>query len=201
MGEWRLALPGSHIEDSGRRSVELRNEVDCDYCMEAQVMNCPNCGHPDMEVSTTEPYKYTESGLSSITLVGIEVRTCPKCGERIASIPAIRKLHGLIAKLVVQKPTRLSGEEIRFLRTHLGRNKTDFAKLMGVSREQVSRWESDTSPIGAVADRALRLLVAYEAPNHDYDIDQLSKIGKKAERTPIRVEKRKAGWEFVPQAV
>jgi putative zinc finger/helix-turn-helix YgiT family protein len=149
-------------------------------------------------VSKVEPYRYAESGLSNVTLIGIEVRSCPKCGERAAAIPAIAKLHDVLARLLVDKPSRLAGEEIRFLRTYLGKSTSDFANLMGVTRENVSRWENDQTPIGSPADRLLRMLVVHVGPNHDYDLDQLSNIekNKAAKTAPLRIQRADATWQL-----
>jgi hypothetical protein len=44
---------------------------------------------------------------------------------------------------------------------------------MGVSRETVSRWETGAAPMGAVADRLLRLLVVTHEPTESYAVDNL----------------------------
>jgi putative zinc finger/helix-turn-helix YgiT family protein len=119
-------------------------------------MMCPTCNEAELNVAI-EAYKYEESGLN-VTLEGVEVRSCPSCGERMAAIPAIGKLHRELARTIICKRSRLAPEEIRFLRTHLGRSRADFAKQMGVGREQVSRWETGKSPIGAASDRLIRTM-------------------------------------------
>jgi putative zinc finger/helix-turn-helix YgiT family protein len=149
--------------------------------------------------SKVEPYRYTESGLN-VTLLGIEVLTCPSCGERMPRIPAPKKLHETLVRVVVKRPSRLAPEEIRFLRTYLGRSKVDFAKLIGVSREQVSRWETGNAAIGASADRLIRTLAVYTAPEREYGIESLSSTLEKIsnEQTPstmIQISRGKDGWQ------
>ena len=163
-------------------------------------MRCSGCNAAEM-FSTTEPYKYTESGLPNVTLLGIEVRKCPECGEVEAVIPRIRELHKTIAMLLVRKETRLIGAEIRFLRTHLGYSSSDFAELIGVEREQVSRWENDKAPIGPQADRLLRMLVVHEQHVHDYATGTLSKISSEPAPAPtLRVKRAGKDWALEPQA-
>jgi hypothetical protein len=45
---------------------------------------------------------------------------CPHCAEEWISIPHVQGRHHLLANEVANKPGRLSGREIRFLRTHGG---------------------------------------------------------------------------------
>jgi len=54
----------------------------------SETKRCRVCGTPT-EVRR-ENYKYDASGLDNITLENIEVRHCPKCGERQALIPTRR---------------------------------------------------------------------------------------------------------------
>ena len=159
-------------------------------------MKCADCDTP--MVSTNEAYKYSESGLPNVTLVGIEVRRCPHCGEQAAAIPRVMQLHQILAQSIVRKRARLAAQEVRFLRTYLGRSTEDFAKLMGVTREQVSRWENGHNPIGAQADRLLRLLVARTWPQRDYNVEELSEI-EDQEPGPlanVRIARAPNGWEL-----
>jgi transcriptional regulator with XRE-family HTH domain len=67
----------------------------------------------------------------------------------------------------------LAPVEIRYLRKHIGLSGGDFAQRMGVARETVSRWETGAQPMGAVADRLLRLLVVTHEPTECYVVDDL----------------------------
>jgi putative zinc finger/helix-turn-helix YgiT family protein len=100
-------------------------------------MKCTECG-ATMKVRK-ESYRYDESGLKHVTLVGVEVVRCPRCDNYEISIPHIEELHRLIAKILIEKSTRFTGDEVRFLRKSLGWSGTDFAKHMGVAEETVSR--------------------------------------------------------------
>jgi len=65
------------------------------------------------------PWHYTESGLSNIYLVGIEVVRDPETGEEEPVIPCIEDLHECIFLNLIKKPGPLTGREFRFLRRHL----------------------------------------------------------------------------------
>jgi putative zinc finger/helix-turn-helix YgiT family protein len=142
-----------------------------------------------------ENYSYSACGLPYVTLRGIEVRRCPKCGEHEAVIPRIEDLHRTIARAVAEKPARLAAAEIRFLRKYLGWSSTDFAQHMGVTLESVSRWENDREPIGPIADRLLRLMVATMAPVKDYPVDTLAHLDDSREPIRLRMQPAKSGWE------
>ena len=132
--------------------------------------NCLQCG-AKMIVKRGESYKAKEIGLPNITLVGVDINRCPKCGEEEVSIPNIEGLHRVISFALTKKQERLSGVEIRFLRKYLRWSGSDFARTFGVAKETVSRWENDKERISPPADRLLRFFVRQQAPMEKYDFD------------------------------
>ena len=157
-------------------------------------MKCTECG--TAMKTRKENYRYDECGLKYVTLVNAEVSRCPKCGNYEISIPQIEGLHRLIARVLIEKVTRFTGDEVRFLRKSLGWSGSYFAKHMGVTDETVSRWENDAAPIGPQADRLLRLMVAQGRLTTSYSTDRLVKINaKKATITRLELESRGEQWE------
>jgi putative zinc finger/helix-turn-helix YgiT family protein len=148
-------------------------------------MKCVNCGHA--MTATRGTHRYTESGLSNVTLANIEIRTCPQCGERRVVIPKMDLLHRMIAKALIRANRPFAPDEIRFLRKWLGLSSLDFALVMGVRPETVSRWENGKYPFPPTADRLLRLLVSNQEPMERYPID-LFKLKHHARPTPIRLK-------------
>ncbi len=73
-------------------------------------MKCTECGA--MMKVRKETYRYDESGLKHVTLVGVDVARCPRCDNYEISIPHIEELHRLIAKVLIDKSTRFTGEEV-----------------------------------------------------------------------------------------
>jgi len=159
-------------------------------------MKCPQCRHE--MVRKIENHRYSESGLSNVVLVGVEVRRCQNCGESMASIPRIEGLHRAIAMALIRHRGRLAPEEIRFLRKWLGWSGVDFAKHMGVAPETVSRWESteNLKPMGGTAERLLRLAVAHGQPIDEYPIDMLTEISDdQVPKAPLLAMKSEpTGW-------
>ncbi len=116
---------------------------------------------PEVRHATREKaYHYTESGLPHVYLTGIRYFVCRQCGKQAAEIPAVKSLLREIARAVVECEGRLTGAEIRFLRKRLGKKATEFAQIVGVTPEQVSRWENDSNPPEPSADKLIRLYYA-----------------------------------------
>ena len=138
-------------------------------------MTCLQCGG-EMQ-SRRENYQYTSCGLPNVTLEGIEVRRCGKCGETEAVIPNVEGLHRALARGVVRQKARLAPTEIRFLRKFLGLSGVEFARHVGVEPETVSRWESGAARMGATAERLLRWFVATREPERDLPLDLFTPSG------------------------
>lgn len=135
-------------------------------------MKCDECGG----LITTEQRavrRYSMGGLPHVELHGVEVTTCTACGKEEIAIPRIGQLHRVIAEGFVKQQRMLAPVEIRFLRKHIGLATADFAQMLGVTRETVCRWEKGARPMGAIADRLLRLLVVTHEPTDSYAVDDL----------------------------
>ena len=154
-------------------------------------MKCTNCGGSMTSIRTT--HRYTESGLSDVTLGNVEVRNCRKCGEREIVIPKIEQLHQLIAQHIAETAP-LNAERVRFLRKWLGFSTGEFARVTGVRPETVSRWESAAAgyPTTQTVNHFLRLLVAYRSQS---SIDLQVEIRPRARTTPLKLGFRGSEWK------
>lgn len=160
---------------------------------------CPDCRGP-AKTRREKRYRYTECGLSNVTVDGVEISVCQRCGETYTGIPAVEGLHRAIAGAVIRKKGRLAPEEIKFLRKSIGWSGVDFAKRMGTTAETVSRWEHGAS-MGPTADRLLRLLVARETPVKEYSVDVLAQVAADERPSrPLRLEVARGpkGWKLRP---
>jgi putative zinc finger/helix-turn-helix YgiT family protein len=157
-------------------------------------MKCDICGA--QLKSGRENYRYTACGLDTVTLMNVEVRRCPECGEYEVDIPRIEELHRLIAHEVASKKARLTPQEIRLLRKYLGFSGVDFAAVLDVTPETVSRWENGKKQMSPVAERALRLMVFVRDPIEQYPLDKLAEVAQ-GEATPLRMKLResRAHWK------
>jgi len=120
-------------------------------------MECSVCGTP-IEVRVGD-YEFSESGLPGVVLSGIEMLTCPNCGNTDPVIPRLAVLMRSIATAVARKEYKLTGAEVRFLRKHLKMTAEKLGTLLGVDKTTVSKWENDADPVGDQSERLLRTLV------------------------------------------
>lgn len=117
---------------------------------------CSICGQP--LTSAIRSYRYTESGLSNVILQGVKVADCLACGNSDVIIPRMAKIHRAIAQALAKSPTRLTGEQFRFLRNHLGRSGEELARYLHTDKTKISKWERGEDRIGPATDRLIRLV-------------------------------------------
>jgi putative zinc finger/helix-turn-helix YgiT family protein len=161
---------------------------------------CPLCGAA-VRRERLAAYPYDESGLPNVVLDGVVRIACDGCRELDGvEIPALEQLHRAIAHLLVHARTRLTGAEIRFLRTFLGWSGKAFAERLHVDPATVSRWEHDTMEMGEPYERLLRLYAARGHHDCDYSVEETEHLApSRAEpRGPIKLKARgKHGWKSV----
>jgi len=80
-------------------------------------IRCSHCGAHVRVVHCT--YELKQVGLKNVVLQGIEIVKCPKCKNEDPIIPNMNGLMRALALAVIEKPYRLTGEEVRFLRKYL----------------------------------------------------------------------------------
>jgi DNA-binding transcriptional regulator YiaG len=115
---------------------------------------CSNCG---AEATLREgAYRFSECGLTNVTLKGIGLIECHKCDNVDPIIPDVNDLMRALAWHLATQKYRLSGEDVRFLRKYLKMSGVDFAKLLGVDKSTLSKWENDDDPIGTANERLIR---------------------------------------------
>ena len=157
-------------------------------------MKCSSCGGVSKVTATT--HRYVESGLPSVVLSGVQVRTCAACGEHEVAIPNLAGLHRSIALSIVHRRSALTGAELRFLRQFLGRSSKDFAKILGIVPETFTRWQTGERVITPAADRLVRLLVLHTQPRTDYSEEMLAAIRPTPPKRPrIALRLRGDVWE------
>ncbi len=108
----------------------------------------------------SRPFHFTWSGLPNVYMTGIEYEECSICGRVAGIFPMLSGLLDTLTSMVVQKSSPLTPPEIKFLRKAARKKAADFAKIIGVSAEQVSRWENGHNPPEKSADKLIRLVAA-----------------------------------------
>lgn len=118
-----------------------------------QTVECP-CG-ADM-IPMKRPLAMAPAGLPHIIFEDAPALECARCGNRKPEVSNPEVLAAVAAGVLVRRPGRLSGNEIRFLREWMGLQGLEFAELLHVSNVSVSRWETGASPIAAGCEEILR---------------------------------------------
>jgi transcriptional regulator with XRE-family HTH domain len=126
-----------------------------------------DCEESAVEYTSTpdKPYHYVGSGLGNVRLVGVKYWICSVCKKQAADIPSLNHLLAGIARTLVEKKSRLIGEQVRFLRKRLSRRSKDFAALIGVTPERYSAMEASDVPLSEGRDKLVRFV--YRALSHD----------------------------------
>jgi DNA-binding transcriptional regulator YiaG len=100
---------------------------------------------------------YTQCGLDDIYLLsGYEIEKTPH-GDGL-SIKNADQLHKAIGCYLSNQKKALSGKELRFLRKYMNLSQGQLGRLLGLSSQQVARWEKGESEISGPTDRLIRAL-------------------------------------------
>lgn len=136
-------------------------------------MHCPSCDSKKSMKTETIVHKFKESGLDNIVLHGVKQYRCLQCGEILFDFGDINQLNRVIADTLLRKKDLLLGQEIRFLRTHIGYSSEMFAKILGLDKTSLSRIENDRSKVSNQVNMAVRFAVAGKLADRDYDFHDL----------------------------
>ena len=121
-------------------------------------MKCIACGRDGL-MSGRENHQYDDVGLVAATLVNVQIRRCPNCGETEVTVPNLEALDRTIALALIVRPGTLLPTDVVFLRKHLGLTSKQLADTVGVDKATVSRWERGHIAMPLPADRLIRSLV------------------------------------------
>ena len=100
------------------------------------------------------------------------------------------KIHQAIARALANSPARLTGEQLRFFRKHLGLGGEQFARYLHTDRTKISKWERGEDRIGPATDRLVRLLVAA------LDSELCPGVSAVAQHLPQISDESGLGWEL-----
>jgi len=116
----------------------------------------------EMKATPEVPYRFVDAGLPNVELVGIRYFVCKVCKRIVkAEIPAVKDLLDALGRAVVTKVSPLTGDQLRFLRKRLGIRQADFASVLKVSAEQLSRLENEHSTLTGAMEGYVRLAYTF----------------------------------------
>jgi putative zinc finger/helix-turn-helix YgiT family protein len=159
---------------------------------------CSNCGK-DAQVVRGD-YHFKESGLRNLVLTGIELIRCGHCGNVDPILSNVDDLMYSIAQSVIRKPSRLVGEELRFLRKHLELTQDQFAEMLRIDKTTLSKWENEDDPIGWQSELLIRMVAQTLLENHKSEAEKLvhsfGQIEEKRKRTQIKIDSKTHEYEY-----
>lgn len=71
----------------------------------------------------------------------------------------LNKLMLVVLEALIQKPTPLTNDELRFIRSYLKLTLAEFGKLFGVSHVAVLKWEKNKNKISPALEMCIRLYI------------------------------------------
>lgn len=71
-------------------------------------------------------------------------------GEWLPKID-VEMLAEVVFKMLPSKPSKLTGNEIKFIRTYLGKSKPAFGEIFKLSHTAVSKWEASGNSIAPIS--------------------------------------------------
>lgn len=102
-------------------------------------------------------YEYRASGLDNVKLIGIQAVLDDE-GDACVVIKNVNELNKAIAEAIVNCRRGVSGKELRFLRTLMGKTQAELAGDVNKDTQSVGRWERAEHPIDANAEVLIRLM-------------------------------------------
>ena len=139
------------------------------------------------------PLRYTECGLDGVYLEsGHEVVSTPY-GKGVAVKNVGALLRAIGCNLARDKKT-LTGKELRFLRKQMDFTQAELGCLVGLSGQQVARWEKGEYEITGPAERLIRMLFLEHQGGHVDLRKLLQGLRDAPPHKTIVFEKTAKGW-------
>lgn len=138
-------------------------------------------------------YQYLSSGLSNIWLKnGYKVHNTAY-GEGI-SIDNLEDLHQSIAMTLIRTPTKMTGDEFRFLRKELNLSQKKLADMMGVEDQTIANWEKKQPT--SLAERTMRLISIAHYTDSGFQelVKALAELDRQ-EHEDLYFEESDNGWQ------
>jgi len=127
---------------------------------------CPVCGVEGIIWKVVPKYRYTESGLDNVWLMGGGVRQakCPSCREKLTHVEAEWQLQQVIAIVLLRKQGLLVGPETRFLREAANLTQEELATHLDVKRQPTisDRERTDGPAMKYTEDLGFRVVILHQ---------------------------------------
>jgi len=122
-------------------------------------MQCPACGHPDMEEQTRD--ETLSYGGKTITISNLRGRFCPNCDEGVWDTDSNRRLDEAQTRLIETVKHEASADIRRIRKKVLKLTQAKLAESFGLGPLALSRYERGKTPPPVLLVKLLRLLEKY----------------------------------------
>ena len=106
-----------------------------------------------------ERYHYTACGLDDVYIEGVRISVDHE-GQETISIPLVRKMHCEITRRILTQEYKMSGKELRFIRSELGKTIDEMADILSCRPATIEKWERGEASIKTVHDKLVRCVAA-----------------------------------------
>jgi hypothetical protein len=161
---------------------------------------CTVCGGTNVSISVIPSYVADLLGAPFSVVLEHSVReeSCASCGKKLATvIPDLEGLIQVVAQSRAMTPRKLTGPELKFLRSALGCKSKEVARKLELAPEHWSRCESGTKVLSPLAEKWFRLFVVLKAtpkPKADHLLN-FSKYMKTVDIDAIVDLKIESSWD------
>lgn len=151
-----------------------------------------------VEFNKSEGYHYTECGLDYIYLLNGYNKIDTPYGEAV-SIDNSDALHRAIGWLIVNHIPKITGQEVRFIRSEMNFSQKQLATLLDVGESTVARWEQGGS-VPNIAGRVIRLIYKdFISSQHEGMLqvfkEEVEKPRSKKQYNPVYLSESSQGWQ------
>lgn len=120
-------------------------------------MKCAECGSSRHQEVILPEHTENVGGITVVLKNTVHVRRCEECGEEMSMVPDMRGLVRAVALCRALTPIKLGTEDIKLFRRALNVSQREFADLMEIAPETVSRWEAEGGTgVGGYSEKLVR---------------------------------------------
>jgi len=140
------------------------------------VRRCFYCGNRAFRQATETVRAHLRASRVHASAV-VPVRQCAKCQESYFSGPVLHAFELAVALELANSGVR-TGEAFRHMRVAVGLRAADVARLLGVTPETISHWETGKAAVNRAAFVTLGAMVDDEIEGRTTTRDRLDRLAK-----------------------
>ena len=165
-------------------------------------MKCPYCDEGKVSFTVVPEYA-TQLGGVPFTVRNARIGQCDSCERKVFDAKEVRRWENDLREELQARGTLVRAEQIRTIRESLGLRVSDFAFLLGVTRQTVHAWEQSNGGVQLGPTALLLGLLAETLPEGETRVvDYLVKAARQRGQSisSIASQHSTADAEHIPEA-